>query len=103
MNADSLAGAIAAGMVITAILISVIFHDHGFWPPVLLALLLGGAVAKWLGCEGKFIVELFTKGRSAAPPLLPWPQMARAARAVLIDELHAYRSLLFTYRPQLEL
>jgi hypothetical protein len=50
MKLNSAAGAIALGMVITAALITVMFDGHNWiWVPVLLALLLGGAVAKGLG------------------------------------------------------
>jgi hypothetical protein len=50
MKPNSLAGAIAIGLVIVAGLMTLMFEDHGWvWPPVLLALLLGGAVARGLG------------------------------------------------------
>ena len=50
MNPGSTAGSIAAGIVIVALLITVMFPDHWWvWPPVLVALLLGAAAAKGLG------------------------------------------------------
>jgi hypothetical protein len=40
----------AFGMVIVASLMTVMFNGHGWvWVPVLLAVLLGGAVAKTIG------------------------------------------------------
>ena len=50
MKELSMFSMIAVGMVIVAGLMTLMFDGHGWiWVPVLLALLLGGAVAKGLG------------------------------------------------------
>jgi lipoprotein signal peptidase len=50
MKELSMFSMIAVGMVIVAGLMTVMFEGHGWvWVPVLLALLIGGAVANALG------------------------------------------------------